>query len=181
MTPEEQTLISRLFLKVDEMAKVMATSEDLKTHIEYTKESSDRETQRVDAIHEEDTRIRTEEKVEAASRAKTLADQVEMVARTLRELVETTRSAATKSQAELINPIITRLDEIEKKQYENQGKTSLTDPMLTTLVAKMETVATTLSEGKGRSGLSSPLLMMIAGLGGGLLVYIVQTLMVVRP
>jgi len=142
MTKDEQISITKL------AAKVWGIETALADHIAYTKAAAKSETDRIDAILRANAEALKQANSEAGESKASAARQTEEVAKTLREVVEATRSANAKSLSEVINPITSRLDEVEKKQYED----------------------------KGRSGLSTPLLMMLSTLGGGVLFWIIQML-----
>lgn len=161
MTAEEAISVSRLAKKVDDMADKTITKDLLvseirridtaiEAHIRYTKDAAVAETHRINEI----LRVNAESLQQANAEANALnvaaVTQAERVANTLRELVETTRSAASKSLTEVINPIINRLNEIEQKQYENKGKEAVNDPMFVEVMKEMKAVVATLSEGKGK-------------------------------
>ena len=187
MTNEEKISIKRLAEKVDEMAREMATKdllraevgrldEALEDHVEYTRAASEAESKRLDSIREVDAaavRVANERAVEQTG---ILAKQVESVATTLRELVSTTATATAENQNKLFDPIITRVNRLEENQFINQGKEKYTDPMLIDLVKQMKDVAISLSENKGRSGISTLWIISIAASVGGIVVYIVTSL-----
>lgn len=161
MTKDEQISVERLAEKVDEMSANMITKDLLKSevgridmalnnHVEYTRSAAQAETLRINAILKDNADKLLQANNEANEKniaSITLADKV---ANTLRELVETTRAASAKAQAEVINPIIARLDEIQQRQYENKGMDTVRDPIMTKLIERMESIATTMSEGKGK-------------------------------
>ena len=188
MTNEEKISIHRLAQKVDDMSDNMVTKDllaaelgridtALNNHVEYTQAAAAAETKRLDAIREVDAtavRVANEQAVEQAG---IFAKQVETVASTLRELVATTATAAAETQAQQFAPILNRLTEIERKQYEGMGKAGVTDPIFAELVKKMDSVVTSLSENKGRSGISTLWIISIAASVGGIVVYIVTSLL----
>lgn len=161
--------IIRLAKQVDDMAKEMVTKDFLQSeikridtainaHVDYTRRASTTETNRIDEILKSNADALRQANAEANESRASATRQTEEVAKTLRDVVEATRSANAKAQSELINPIIMRLNEIEQKQYESRGKSSLADPMLATLVAKMEAVALTLSKTEGKATVTDPML-----------------------
>lgn len=161
MTADEVISIARLARHFDEMAKEMVTQTLLKTevgridtaiesHIKYTRDAALAETGRINEILRSNAESLKQANTEANERNVAAVTQAERVANTLRELVETTRSAASKSLTEVINPIINRLNEIEQKQYENKGKEAVSDPMMTKLVERMELAAISMAEGRGK-------------------------------
>ena len=160
MTAEEATTVARLAKQIDELTNNMVTKDLLRAEIgridmalganvEYTKLASVAEARRLDSIREVDAtavKVANERAVEQAS---VLAAQVSSSAETLRGLVATTASAVAASLNQVSTELTKRIAELERKQFEAQG----------------------------RSGLSSPLLMLIASFAGGLLVYLVQILL----
>ena len=177
MTADEAISITRLARKVDDMADEMVTKELLKAelmvietslaaHVEYSKMADAAETSRLNAIHDADAKALSVANAEANDKAATLATNVDKVAIEARALVETTRSAYSKSQSELINPIIEKIQIIEKKQYEDKGAARYTDPLITELVKKMDAMVISLSENKGKGmGANSLWLLIIGGIG----------------
>lgn len=166
MTGDEKISIGRLADKVDDMAENMVTKEllvaeigrintALTAHVTYTRAAAKAETDRIDAILRANAEALKQANSEANESKASAARQTEDVAKTLREVVEATRSANAKSQSEVINPIVNRLTEIEQKQYENKGKEAVSDPAFADMVKKLETMALAISNNLGRSaGLS---------------------------
>jgi len=161
MTQDEMISIARLAKKVDDMANEMVTKDLLRaeisridtaieSHIKYTRDAAAAETARINEILKTNADALKQSNTEASESKASAARQTEDVAKTLREVVESTRSANAKAQAELINPIIARLDEIQQRQYENKGIDSVKDPMMIKLVERMEIVATAMAESKGK-------------------------------
>lgn len=115
----------------------------------YMKEMGIAESNRLDAVRAVDATAVNVANDRAIEQASVLATQVATSAETLRALVATTASAVATSLAQVSAQLTDRIAELEKKQYESQG----------------------------RSGISSPLLMMIAALAGGIIVFIVESVM----
>lgn len=174
MTAEEAISVSRLAKKVDDLADDMITKDLLvseirridtaiEAHIKYTQGAALAETSRINDILKANAEALQQANAEANERNVAAVTQAERVANTLRELVETTRSAASKSLTEVINPIINRLNEIEQKQYENKGKEAVNDPMMIKLVERMEDVATAMAKGEGKGAGATALWGYIIG------------------
>lgn len=171
MTGEEAISVSRLAHKVDDLVEKVdglsagfnRVDEGLKNHINYTKASSEAETHRIDAILKANAEALHQANTEANESTVAANTQAERVATTLRELVETTRSAASKSQSEVINPIINRLNEIEQKQYENKGKEAVGDPALVTLTKSVNDLLESNALRKGTSAGSKEMWGYISG------------------
>jgi hypothetical protein len=124
--------------------------EHLITHATLTAQLAEAESNRIDAIRMVDVAAVSVASERAAQQAIVLANQVNQSAETLRTLVASTATAVAEQSQQLVNQLSDRITALEKSQYES----------------------------KGRSGLSAPLLMMIAGLSGGIVVFIVQLLLV---
>ena len=107
------------------------------------------EAKRMDAIRAVDTGSVAIASEKAAAQAAVLSSQFIASVETLRTLVESNNTAVAQQLAQVSTQLTNRITLLEKSQYENQG----------------------------RSGVSSPLLMIIAGLTGGVVVFIVQKLM----
>jgi hypothetical protein len=164
MTKEEAISITRIAEKVDQMAADMITkdllkaeigriNEALNAHVEYTRFAASAETKRLDAIRVVDATSVAVANERAVEQASVLASQVAASAETLRGLVATTAAAVAASLSQVSTDLTKRIAELERKQFEAQG----------------------------RSGVSTPLVMLLAGLGGGVLVYIVQLLITGHP
>jgi hypothetical protein len=123
--------------------------EQLSAHIAHAKELSDAEAKRIDAIRAVDMGAAGVDREKAAAQAAVLAAAVVTSAETLRTLVASTAAAQAVAQAQLFSPILDRLSLLEKSQY----------------------------KGEGRSGISAPLLMMIAALAGGIIVFLIELAM----
>ena len=186
MTKDELISLAQLARKVDEMAREMVTKDLLKAevgridealaaHVLYTRSAAEAEAKRLDSIREVDATAVRLANDRAVEQAGILAKQMESVATTLRELVSTTASAAAENLAQQFAPITTRLGTVEAKQYENQGRAAVADPMITALVAKMEKVATTLALGQGKGIGANALWGYIVG-GIGLLAIVLKML-----
>jgi len=111
-----------------------------------TKLRSETETRRIDAIRAVDVAAVGIASEKAAAQAVVLANQVVASAETLRTLVATTDARVAQQLQQVSSQLTDRISLLEKSQYEIQG----------------------------RSGISSPLLMTIAALAGGLIVFIVE-------
>lgn len=116
---------------------------------EYNDRTVAAESKRLDAIRvvDGDAVILANEKIVA--QAELLAGQVVASTEALKNLISSTNIAITQQLAQVSTQLTERIAVLEKTQYENEG----------------------------RSKLSVPLLMMISGGTGGVIVFIVQKLM----
>lgn len=117
-------------------------------HIEYIDRVIEAEAKRIDAIRVIDTNAVAIASQKAESQAEVLANQFVASTESLRILVASTNEGVSQQLMQVSAQLTARIALLEKLQYENQG----------------------------RAGISSPLMMMVAGLIGGLVVFIVQKL-----
>src|ERR1035437_343982 len=130
-------------------------NEKLQIHVGYMKELSFAESKRLDAIRSVDVGAVAIASERAAATATVLANQVTQRAETLRTLVASTAASVATNLAQVSTQLTDRLALLEKKQYENQGKSAVTDPQMELLIKRMDSViesrATDTGKGKGRS------------------------------
>lgn len=170
MTKDEMIDIHRLELKIDDVSSRMVTMEllapffqsrdeqvkvqvkrlddALASHIVYSKELADAEKNRIDSNREVDGKAVLIATDRASDAAGVLAKNVTDAAEAMRKTASEIAATLAAQLQQFTTQFMERLLAIEKWQSKNEG----------------------------RSGLSAPLLMMIAGLAGGLIVYFVQTL-----
>lgn len=166
LTPFFQSRDERFATEIKRIDDAMAS------HISYSKEISDKETKRVDSNREVDGKavlVATDRASDAAAvLAKTLSETAETMRKNASDIATTLATQLQQFNAQFVE----RFMAIEKLQNENIGRAAVSD----TIPDRIKVLEDAKSKGEGRSGLSAPLLMMIAGLCGGLLVYIVQSL-----
>lgn len=126
-----------------------ALDERLKIHFDYSKQIADAETARINELRRVDVAAVATANERAIGQAAVLAAQVAASAETLRGLVATTAENIAKQFQTTSEDITKRIAQLEKTQYEN----------------------------KGRSGISAPLLILIATLAGGMVVFAIQQLL----
>ena len=135
-------------------SEVRMINEKIDLHIEYIEKLSLAESKRLDAIRSVDVGTVAIASERAAATATVLASQVSQSAETLRTLVASTAASVAANLSQVSAQLTDRLALLEKKQYENQGKSSVTDPQLDALLKKMDTViesrATNTGQGMGR-------------------------------
>jgi hypothetical protein len=101
----------------------------LKLHFRYTEKLMKAEADRINAIRAVDVAAVSVASSKTQDQANVLANQVTASADALRTLVSSTASTLASQLTQIIEPIMGRLAELEKKQYENTGKTQVTDPI----------------------------------------------------
>jgi hypothetical protein len=124
----------------NDRAEINHLNEKLTIHINYMKELSETESKRLDAIRGVDVGAVAIASERAAATASVLANQVTQSAETLRALVATTAASVATNLAQVSTQLTDRLALLEKKQYENQGKSSVTDPQMEMLNKKMDSL-----------------------------------------
>ena len=129
-------------------------NEKIDIHIAYMKELSLAESKRLDSIRSVDVGAVAIASEKAAATANVLATQVTQSAETLRALVASTAASVATNLAQVSTQLTDRLALLERKQYENQGKSSVTDPQFDALIKKIDSLgesrATTTGTGTGR-------------------------------
>jgi hypothetical protein len=148
-------LVESAIKRIDDVqrSELKRIEEQISMHTVYTQQLAQAEAKRIDAIRAVDVGAVAIANERAAAQATVLANQVVVSAETLRSLVATTATTmATQLQASQ-SQLMERISLLERSQYEN----------------------------KGRSGISAPLLMMIAGIIGGFLVFIADLSKYPRP
>jgi hypothetical protein len=154
-------------------SEIRRLSEALTTHLAYTKEMSANETKRVNALRAVDINAVAIASSKADAQALVLANQVATSAETLRVLVASTATAVANELRSVSTQLTDRISLLEKAQYENMGKSGASS----TLLNRVDELEAVRQVSKGRSELSVPLLMLLASLGGGILIFIIETIM----
>lgn len=131
------------------LSEVESLEKQLTIRFEYIERIIESEAKRLDAIRAVDASAVVLASKKAEAQATVLANQVIASTEALRSLVATTNIAVSQQISQISIQLTERIALLEKSQYENEG----------------------------RKGLSAPLLMMIAGLTGGIVVFIVERLL----
>src|SRR5450756_999148 len=134
---------------------------------EYMKNMSNAESKRLDAAREVDAQAVRVASDRANATAGTLATQVSNFNDAQRALVNATAEAVAKNLLQVSA-------QINESAKEEQRQQQLKNDVFMASIAALQKAQ---NESQGRSGISSPLLMMIAGIVGGILVFIVEALM----
>jgi len=121
----------------------------LQAFIESSRREDTAESDRINELRKGDLESVRVANVQAIKTAELLASQMLENAEVLRKSVELTASQLASQLEKITGQQDTRFAILEKASYEN----------------------------KGRSGISSPLLMLLAGLGGGIIVFLIETFM----
>ncbi|MFA4834892.1 MAG: hypothetical protein WC749_02305 [Dehalococcoidia bacterium] len=143
-------LVKEAVKRLDDLreAETRRANEMLKTHFAYTQQLSEAEAKRIDAIRAVDVAAVATASEKTAEQAVVLANQVATSAEALRNLVASNAILVAQQLQQITTQLTERLAILERAQYES----------------------------KGRSGISVPLLMLIAGLAGGIIVFLIELL-----
>lgn len=134
---------------------------------EYIKSMSAAESKRLDAAREVDATAVRVANDRANATATTLATQVSNFNDAQRALVNATAEAVAKNLLQVAS-------QINESAKEEQRQQQLKNDAFMTNISAIQKAQ---NESQGRSGISSPLLMMIAGIVGGIIVFVVEALM----
>ena len=136
--------------RVDELhrAETRRIDEQMVLHFDYIAQLREAETSRINAIRAVDVAAVAIASEKAAAQAVVLASQVSASAETLRNLVSAQALTVATQIQQVSQQMTDRIALLEKSQYENQG----------------------------RSGISTPLLVMISTFVGGIIVFALETL-----
>ena len=104
----------------------------------YEEKLRDAEAKRIDAIRAVDVNAVNVAANRQADQATVLAAKVAASAEALRALVASTAASQAVAQQQVLGPILERLSAIEQTQYKGFGKESVTDPIMTQLLAEMK-------------------------------------------
>lgn len=152
------------------------TKEIAALRADHARDLNDAETKRIDAIRAVDVAAVAIATERATAAANVLAAQVTQSAETLRALVATTATASA-SQSDAANKQLSdRITLLERTSYEGSGKSAVADPMMARMLESLEALRLNMAQGVGRQGLSQPLLMLIVAGGGGLLVFLIESM-----
>lgn len=151
MTPPECNVFVQLATEVKRLDELREKDfheiiDKLKDHVDYTKQRFDSEMKRLSEVRDTDVKNVSTASAAATETAQVLAKQVIESAENLRTLVATAAEAAAKRQEAFANQIEGRL----------------------------RTLDISASEVKGRSGISVPLVILVATLAGGMIVFLIQ-------
>lgn len=135
-------LVEAAVKRLDDLriAETKRLDEQLRTHVEFTKELFATEAKRLDAIRAVDVGAVAVASERATQQAAVLAGQVTQSADTLRTLVATTATTFASQSAQLQTQLTDRLALLERAQYESQGRSGLSSPLLATVVGVIAAV-----------------------------------------
>ena len=138
-------------LRITEVRRI---DEKITANAMYEDKLAQAEQKRLDAIRSVDVAAVSTAADRAFAQAQVLAKNVTESAETLRQLVATTAASVASNLASVATQLTDRLALLEKKQYEYQGKSSVTEPQIDALMKKMDSViefrATNQGSGTGR-------------------------------
>ena len=109
------------------------------------------ESKRIDAIRAVDVAAVATASERASQQASVLANQVSASAETLRTLVSSTASAQAQQQAVFSSQINERLALLERAQYKGEGRSVVTDPVISDLVNEVRKLSASGSVNVGKS------------------------------
>lgn len=132
----------------------------------YIKDMGIAESKRIDAIREVDATAVRVANDRAIEQAGVLANQVATSAETQRALVATTAAVVATNLQQVAGQLADRIEEQAKQQQ-------LKDNTFTKSIGDLQKFQ---NENQGKSSLSTPLLMMISGVIVGVIVFIVESL-----
>lgn len=140
--------------------------EQMKLHSDFSDKLSLAESKRIDAIRAVDVSAVAVASERATQQAAVLANQVTTSADALRTLVATTAATMATQTQNLTTQFTDRLASLEKSQYENKGKSGLTDPMLQELIGEVRGLRDSRETSTGKaSGMSTSWAMLIGAIG----------------
>ena len=136
--------------------------EVLKLHSEFTSRLSDAERDRINAIRAVDVGAVAVAAQRSSDQANVLANQVAASAETLRSLVATTATTAANTAAQIAaqftdrlasteKALTDRIGALEKAQYENKGRSGVSDPLMEDLARQMRQLASGQQNAAGKS------------------------------
>lgn len=140
----------------------------------YTEKLEVAEAKRIDAIRAVDVNAVAIANQRATDQAAVLANQVAASAETLRILVSQTAAAAKQQLDQTTSQLSDRIAAVERFQYEGKNLSGVIPPAVVEQLAQLQESR---YKSEGRGTLSAPLLMMIAALSGGLIIFIVEQFM----
>lgn len=147
------------------------------TYAANIKDATEKETKRVDSNREVDGKAVTIATDRASDAASVLAKALSETAETMRKNTDAIATTLALQLQQFNTQFVERFMTIEKIQNENIGRAALSD----TLPDRIKVLEDAKNVGEGRSGMSTPLLMLLSSLGGGVLIYIIQSLMAAHP
>jgi len=112
-------------------SEVQNVEKQMAIHFDYIDRITDAEEKRIDAITS--TVALASEKNEAQTTA--LANQFIASAEALRSLIAGTNIAVTQQLAQISTDLTNRIALLEKKQFENEGRSSISVPLMTMISA----------------------------------------------
>ena len=199
MTKEDVINIRRLEEKLDMVVANMVTMELLEpflqsqnerfaseikriddaatTYAANIKDATEKETKRVDSNREVDGKAVTIATDRASDAASVLAKALSETAETMRKNTDAIATTLALQLQQFNTQFVERFMAIEKLQNENIGRAAVSDA----LPDRIKVLEDAKNVGEGRSGMSTPLLMLLSSLAGGIVIFVVQTLMTAHP
>jgi hypothetical protein len=152
-------------------AELRHVNEQMQLRASYAEKLEVAESKRIDAIRLVDTNAVAIANQRATEQAAVLASQVAASAETLRILNQQTAVAAKTQLDQATQQLSDRITKVEQSQYEGRSTAGTISPAIAEQLAQLQESR---YRSEGRSGLSAPLLMMIAALAGGLIIFLIE-------
>lgn len=193
-TENVQNLVKEVVIRIDALreserrlldSEIRRIDSEMKLRADFGEQLASAEAKRIDAIRAVDVNAVAIANERAAAQATVLAQQVQASAETQRALVTATaitqKQQADQTTAQLsdrieqmVKQLSERISALEKLQYEGKGLSGTIPPSVVEQLAQLQESR---YRTEGRSGLSTPIMMMLASLGGGLIIFLVQQFM----
>lgn len=193
-TKNVKDLVAEVVIRIDALreserrlldSEIRRIDSEMKLRADFGEQLASAEAKRIDAIRAVDVNAVAIANERAAAQATVLAQQVQASAETQRALVTATaitqKQQADQTTAQLsdrieqmVKQLSERISALEKLQYEGKGLSGTIPPSVVEQLAQLQESR---YRTEGRSGLSTPIMMMLASLGGGLIIFLVQQFM----
>lgn len=175
------TDVKILYAEIKRLDDLMAAesrrvNEQSALRAEYSDRLRVAETARLDAIRVVDVNAVSVANEKAAQQAVVLATQLAGSSDTLRSLVAAASAATSQQISQLSVQLSDRLSLLEKAQYENKGRSGVSDPQLAEWIKEMKLMRDNLTEKKGSSAGARELYGWLIG-GISLIAVIIMAIM----
>ena len=150
---ERQDLLARLAdEKIKRLESAVLSAEKTATmQASHNTEIRHMESDRVDKIRSVDVANAAATAAQLLSAVTTLASTAQATAETLRNQVAATAAAVASQTERIINPIVERVAVLEKSSYRGEGRSTLADPAMESLVAEMRKINGSVASSVGKS------------------------------
>jgi len=140
-------------------------NEQLRLRAKYDRWLIKAEAGRIDAIRTVDVNYASANASKIAAQVEVSAHQVSSTAETLRTLVTTTANALAEQHRQISEPLLQRVAQLEKAQYEGAGKERVIDPLVNQVLLEVKALREGDKARKGQSmGLAQALGWIVAAI-----------------